>query len=322
MKILYSRRKYYIELWSRYKTLIILYVFFLFCWIVLAIISTPIRLNEEFFTSWFVNFSEDLLFFGTSILSLVLGSRLARDEDFGTRVGALTNGRYAHQEAERFLRLKVEELMTYTKAYQLSIILKKFDRSKKHVYVHITSESTLVNMCEDKELFYFITAKVEPGPPVDGSHGFVTHHSFSTDRINSNPYFLIPEGHTKNLTEEPDNVYVKTRRVPLCGDGSGKLKLCYEIWIPLSADKSDGNDWYYHQFPVYTEKADIYIKNEIKDVNINYIAKYIDRKMSDPVNTENILSNGIIYADNTEKPVASDLVFHTNDKFEASFSIS
>lgn len=311
----YFRKKYFLGILRRWCWLLIIFGILLI--IYLFWIWFYFDFNDDDYHNWFVSFSGSLLFFAIGLFTAILGSRLPQEESFAIRTSALLNGKYANKDAERFLVEKVKELMTYTKEYSLTLTLKKLNKDKTHVYLHIESQSKLANMCEDEEIELSVKGHVLAGLDLDGSFGLVTHHSVK--RNNFPEKFFIDEGHIVNLNDLSEHKYEIDRKVPIYANSISTLMLCYEIWVPLNGNFVNEDDFFYHGFPIFTEQALIQMKNEMPN-KIGYEYK-IKGKRYVPVidNSSENIQGGIINAKD-KKVIVSKSTFEKDDQFEVIFT--
>ncbi|MGJ1334195.1 hypothetical protein [Sphingobacterium siyangense] len=323
MKLSYIHKRNIKRIWVRFKPLFILYALLWLVWFYL-------RIDIDFdVKSWFASFTEDLLFFGTAILGIILSVKMPHDENFSTRVGALCNGNFAHKEAEGFLEQEIIRLMTYNKSHHIKITLDKIDKNRKHVLVHIDSECEIVNMCSDENIPYSLKSYIVPGPQIEGTHGAVIHHSirFSKNGIinEKETKYLIPKHKTSRISEIKDNRYVCDEQFQISGNGSVITNLCYEIWLPLGGDVNNyADNWLFAGMTNYTGEFSISILNNVLDSDFYFQARWPDRNAPQlHLDKSEVIYHsdyGKVASENEVHPFAKKLKFKKDDRFELYFS--
>lgn len=178
----FSSQKRLIEIWKKFRILIVVYLTLIAFWIFLIVFidwKDPTKTDEKFgfykgfITSWFPSFTEDLFFFGPTFIGLFISTKLLRNESFETRISALTNGINMNREVEEYFKEQVAKLLSYNVQCSTIIRIKKIDKEQKNAFVEVEMQGTTVNMCEDQKVPAQINASVEPGSKIDGQFGQV-----------------------------------------------------------------------------------------------------------------------------------------------------
>lgn len=316
MPLPYYRKKYFKNVWRRWRVLIIIFI--------ALIIYVLIRLPSFQFSasdghSWFISFIDDLLFFGIGLLTAILGSKLPQEESFDNRVSVLANGKYANKDAETYLSRNIKNLITYSMEHKLVITLKRISYDSSYIYIHVESLSHLANMTEDAEIKLKVEGSVCPGDEVDGTRGFVTYHACHREGLPAK--FFIPEGHIKDLNNEPETKYTIDTLVPINANSTARLKVSYEIWIPSNGLENRPDDWYYHCFPIFTAKSTVSLVNELQ-IPVSYKYRY-------PVNSDDFSPDKSTHHEKTgtvnagiDATILPGLSFIEDDKITILFSIN
>lgn len=286
----YKQRK---VVWAKFRILIFLYILLWLFWVDLkwreeyytTLIDINWDMGIDFYKNWFISFTEDLLFFGTGFIGLIIGTKLPRDETFTVRISAIANGYYADKEAEFFLKNEIIRLLSYNSNFKTTITIQKKDTSGRFIYVHIDNECKIVNMCEDEKIDKLVSAKVFPGPLVDGTYGYVYNLSIKHGYRNPSNHdysefdekFLLPQGHVFDLANLQNHTLDKFWNVELLEDGFMNYKFVYGMWLPIEGDLSFKDNYYRQTFTGYTQNYQLVIENKLENQNLFYELKYIDR---------------------------------------------
>ncbi len=210
---------------------------------------------------WFTSFTEDMLFFGTGFLGLVITTRLLRDEAFETRISSLTNGKNMNKRVEKFFRREVEQLLSYNTYRTTTLEVERIDKDNKNIFIHVEMKWRIVNMCEDQKVPARIRGLVEPGEKIEGELGYVFLHSLTPELQNRDPmknnnlqtFFLLREGHTLNLNDLKGNTYDIGTEYYIDENSAVNMTLSFAIWVPVDGDIDKDRNWFFDGFSGYTE---------------------------------------------------------------------
>jgi hypothetical protein len=331
--------EYYIKkrikhVWARFKWLIILYFLFWILWFFIKlnvaffenIFTSKFHFTSDFFTAWFSGLSEDLFFFGTGFLGLVLSTKLLRDEDFETRISALANGRNISREGELELAKNIKKLLSYNTHYETVIEIEEIDTANIHIFAHVDMTCIVANVCEDEEMPAAITTFVEPGEKINGTYGTIYHHIVSqlippnykpskNVKISDTKY-VIKKGHNLDMNTLGGQNYVYKQDYYIVPDGEAKWELAFGAWAPINQNKLDKKkNWFFNSFNAYTENYSFKLVNNLTKT-VKFDVSYPNRLTND---------NQIVTIENQEiksgegKTIVSDVTFHKDDSFSIYF---
>lgn len=328
----FHQAKRFKQIWARFKGLIWVYIglWVVWAWIYwrghsfLSVLSFfGITYDDAFFRSWFPSFTEDLIFFGTGFLGLVLSTKLLKDEAFNVRLSSLANGINVSQISNDQLEKEIIKLLSYNKDYKVDFRLDHLDPEQKHVFVFIKMRATVVNMCQEDDIPLQVASYVETGPQIgEHGYGFITKYSVEA-KAPRNIRKELPDrqefidGDIHHLTKKG---WSKTIEYPIPGNCMAEWTLCFSLWIPLGADIEDkDNNWFTAIIVKFTENYTFTVENRL-DLDVFYKNTYCERLpfvVGSPPMREDY---GSLSA-KSAKRMTNELIFHKNDKFSIFFSL-
>lgn len=277
--------------WRKFK-----YVIYIYCAFILLALSMGIwnkeyvlllegwiGLPEGFVGAWFPALCEDILFFGTAFVSLIVSTTLARDEQFHLRVSALANGMNISSTVEKRLQQEVEKLLSYNREYKVHLTIAEVDKTNRYLTVISDMECCTANMCDDRKVQSYINAYVEPCKSIDSiSLGSIHHLSYVLkkhkkdkkqgiliEEISKKVIFQDAKYHSFDTTGGAPYKYDET--IYIDENGFVDWKLTFKVAMPYGGDPQNEDYWFYSVLNGYTENYRFTIVNESKeDVNFTY----------------------------------------------------
>ncbi|MDI9319060.1 MAG: hypothetical protein QM530_01180 [Phycisphaerales bacterium] len=291
--------------------------------------------KDGFIDSLFPSFSEDLIFFGTGFVGLLISTKLLRDESYDIRVSSLANGENISENADFYLKERLIDLLSYNADSKITIQLLRLDESKKYLQIHVVSEHKITNMCKEDKMPTNISMFVEPGPNVDGEIGQMVMHKLTyikPNKKNGNETqkeeYIIPFGGLIDFKTLKDKRYViKNFIADIPENGYVIQSIAYRFWLLVNGEKSNSDSWFFILFKGYTENFQLTVVNKMDDIDIAYSCKFA-RNMSQlqkKINPEaesiaETIDNKTINRQSSEVVTNGlELYFVRNDKFSIYF---
>lgn len=325
----YAWKKRIRHIWWRFRWLILVYILFCILWGIMVknpekyapLIDKAIGMKEDksFFQSWFPSFTEDIVFWGIGFLGLIFSTKLLNDESFQTRLNSLANGSKVTKSADLQLQKAIKKKLYFDKKYVVNLKIKEIDPEKKYLFLFVTLESRIVNMCENDEISVDVQATVECGPQKNHKYGYISKLSITTIPANySRKYTKKPisiiDGEIQYITEKD---WERSFTFPLLGNEEADLNLYYAIWLPYNGSKSKISDKFVHPLHRYTENYNIFLTNETKE-NIKFACEY-DLKTPYEVSAPEKKKIVNTIDPNTTECLASEITFKKGSRVEVFF---
>lgn len=287
--------------------------------------------NNDFFIAVLASLLEDIIFFGSiGFVVLLISTRTLSEEDIVTRILALVNNAQVSETAKTYFEIYTKKTLAYNKKTDVVITLKEYrddlrDKNRnivKALYLQVSFNNTITNMCKDIDYVLDTKAIVEPGHREEGiSPNQVTHFVIEDTKNKSHKAEIISRGKIVPIKDN-DTRYYKQVSFNIPKGSSADWQLTYNIWSTIEDSEARIN-WFYALVVRYTENFNIEIRNELSDHNIKYKFEYPIRKVEKNEETSKTVSSHsspvmTLYRGQS-KTLKSKLQLYPQDRFEIFF---
>lgn len=326
----YYQRKKLRHFWSKFKWPICVY--FAFILLFICMWSWPFAFkkmtswlfgNNDFFDAWFPTLFEDILFFGTAFVCLLVGTKLLRNESFEVRISSLANGRFVNAQVDLQLRKEIQRLLAFNNKFTMKasvIKIAQHSNAQPYVFVRVRMKCTVVNMCHIDKLPTYVSTYVEPGEKVNKTYGTIYYHKIKHQTARNKHHcpkvirtHIIKNGRTVDLNTLAGKRYTYRHDYLLEGDGKAKWELEFGVWVPFGHDVKNDDNWLFNLFSGYTENFTFILCNKLTQT-INFDLRYHTHSGR----TAGMLTQKSLQA-GKKLSVVSGLSFNKDEKFEIYF---
>lgn len=274
--------------------------------------------TESYALSFLASFLEDLVLFGfLGIVIYKLNSRPFHKENFATRVESLANNESISDKARDFLFENVKEILAYIEMTELTIHLSEINTSGDcdKLFIYVTIESRIVNMCSDIDYEVDTLPHVFPGEEVDGNYGVVNYLGIKNESFPFKEHAVIKDKYHNMTNRDKVGEPIEDFKIPR-GE-SGLAKSSFGVWMKYNEFLENPNDWFFLFVQRFTEEVKVEIINET-GTDLKYDIRIYDKKEDTRIDE----SKGIVIKNNDSAEFLRKDIFEPKDRLEICFNSS